>query len=161
MGFFFNTRGSIISDFFKLADDHANMAAGYVYDVMVCKDCLRIKQKVGGKAEARLRYSQITDVFHGRQLDMRMKRSVIGRAFTGGLLFGGVGAIVGAISADAKPSRKERLYLVISYRSSSGEDKFIQFEDTRKYKGAKVAAKLREMCHLRPVRKGKPGPMQL
>lgn len=114
MGFLFNTKGSIISDYFKLVKNHANMQAGWVYDVMVCKDGLRIKQKVGGKAELMLKYDRISGVFHGR-------------------------------------GNSGRINFIISYKSSVGEDEFIQFEDTRKYKGRKVATKLKEMCNIRSV----------
>ncbi len=114
MGFLFNTKGSIISDYFKLVKNHANMQAGWAYDVMVCKDGLRIKQKVGGKAELMLKYDQISGVFHGR-------------------------------------GNSGRINFIIAYRSPAGEDEFIQFEDTRRYKGTKVATKLKDMCNIPPV----------
>ena len=162
MGFFFSDKGSIISDMFQLVEDHANLEAGWAYEVLVCEDCIRIKQKAGGKAEASLRYSQITDVFYGTRMEIREKKqSPIGRALVGGFLFGGAGAIVGAMTADKKQTKEKHLYFIISYKSSRGEDRYIQFEDTRKYKGAKVAAKLIEKCNLRPTSRSKPRSVEL
>ena len=61
-----------------------------------------------------------------------------------------VGAVVGAVSGTGTKQKKEhKFYFIISYTSSTGEDKFIQFEDTRLYKGAKVAAKLKELCNIK------------
>lgn len=162
MGFFFSDKGSIISDMFQLVEDHANLEAGWAYEVMVCEDCVRIKQKMGGKAEATLKYNQITDVFHGTQTEIREKKqSPIGRALVGGFLFGGAGAIVGAMTADKKQTKEKHLYFIISYKSSTGENKFIQFEDTRKYKGVKVAAKLIEKAGIHKAPRVKPRTVEL
>lgn len=149
MGFFTKTKGSIISDAFKLVETHANLTKDLMYDVALYDDHLTIKIPLG-KQEATLKYSQITDVFYGMETEIVSKsKSVIGRAVTGGLLFGGIGAVVGGISGTGTKEKKERhFYFVISYTSSTGEDKFIQFEDTRLYKGSKVAAKLKELCNI-------------
>lgn len=61
-------------------------------------------------------------------------------------MFGGAGAIVGAMTADKKEKKESHLYFIISYISSAGEEKYIQFEDTRMYKGKKVAKQLMDMC---------------
>ena len=152
MGFFMSTKGSIISDAFKLTEDHANLKEGIMHDVALYDDHLTIKSVVG-KNEANLKYSQITDVFYGAQKDIilvKKEKSVIGRAMVGGLLFKSTGAIVGAISGTTGPKVKSKtkisLVFVISYKSSSGEDSYIQFEDTRMYKGKAVARKLCELC---------------
>lgn len=149
MGLFTKTKGSIISDAFKLCETHANLTKDLMYDVALYDDHLTIKVAFG-KQEATLKYSQITDVFYGLETEVtQVSKSVIGRAVAGGLLFGGVGAIVGGISGAGTKAKKERkFYFIISYTSSTGEDKFIQFEDTRLYKGAKVAAKLKELCNI-------------
>ncbi len=149
MGFFTKTKGSIISDAFKLCENHANLTKDLMYDVALYDDHLIIKVCFG-KQEATLNYSQITDVFYGLETEVtQVSKSVIGRALAGGLLFGGIGAVVGGISGTGTKEKKERkFYFIISYTSSTGEDKFIQFEDTRLYKGAKVAAKLKELCNI-------------
>ena len=49
-------------------------------------------------------------------------------------------------------AKKERhFYFIISYTSNSGEDQFIQLEDTRLYRGVKVANKLKELCGVTTV----------
>lgn len=76
-------------------------------------------------------------------------KSPISRAVAGGLLFGGVGAVVGAVSGTGKKEKKvSRFFFVISYTSSSGEDKFLQFEDTRLYKSRKLSDQLKELCEI-------------
>lgn len=149
MGFFTKTKGSIISDAFKLCEAHANLQANLMYDVALYDDHLTIKMAMG-KQEATLNYNQITDVFYGLQTEVvNVSKSPIGRAVAGGLLFGGVGAVVGAVSGAGTKEKKERhFYFIISYTSSSGEDKFIQFEDTRLYRGSKVAAELKRLCNI-------------
>lgn len=149
MGFFSKTKGSIISDAFKLCEDHANLTKDLMYDVALYDNHLTIKVAFG-KQEATLNYSQITDVFYGLETEIVEKsKSVIGRAVAGGLLFGGVGAVVGGLSGTGTKEKKERrFYFIISYTSSTGEDKFIQFEDTRLYKGAKVAGELKKLCNI-------------
>lgn len=149
MGLFSKTKGSIISDAFKLCENHANLTKDLMYDVALYDDYLTIKVAFG-KQEATLKYSQITDVFYGLETEIVEKnKSVIGRAVAGGLIFGGIGAVVGGISGTGTKAKKERhFYFIISYVSSDGEDKFIQFEDTRLYKGAKVAGELKKLCNI-------------
>ena len=149
MGFFKKEKGSIISDMFSLMEDHANMKADWMYDVIAYEDHVQIKQKVGGKAEASLKYSQITDVFYGLQTEIQEKKqSPIARALVGGMLFGGAGAIVGAVSAGKKETKKRKFVFIISYTASSGEEKYIQFEDTRLYRGSKVASTIKKLSNI-------------
>ena len=147
MGLFKSKKGSIISDYFKLTDTLGVYNSGDMVDVALYDDHLIIMSPVL-KQEIKLNYDQITDVFYGLETEVIEKnKSVIGRAVAGGLLFGGVGAVVGGISGTGTKTKKERhFYFIISYTSSTGEDKFIQFEDTRLYKGVKVANKLKELC---------------
>lgn len=62
-----------------------------------------------------LNYSQITDVFYGKKTKLIEKpKSIIGRTLVGGVLFGGTGAVVGAISGNGKKIKKEtHLYFII------------------------------------------------
>ena len=140
MGFFKNTKGSLISDYFKLTKDVAQLKAGNMYDVALFDDYVQI-------GSVKLMYDQITDVYYGVETEITSKnKSVIGRAVAGGLLFGGVGAVVGAVSGTGTKTTKDKKFVfVISYTSSTGEDAFITFEDTRLYKGVKVAGKLKEL----------------
>lgn len=150
MGFFKSTKGSIISDYFQLKESVGTLTAGNMVNVELYNDHLDIKEI---KKSVSLNYSQITDVFYGLQTEIiNVKKSTIGRAMAGGLLFGNTGAVVGAISGSGTKEKKERhFYFIISYTSATGEDKFIQFEDTRLYKGAKVAQKLKELCNITPA----------
>lgn len=149
MGFLKKTKGSITSDYFKLCEAHAGLQPDIMYDVALYDDHLIIKQ-VLGKQDVSLRYAQITDVFYGLRTEIVHKsKSSIGRAVAGGVLFGGVGAVVGAVSGSGTKQKKEHhFYFIISYTSSAGEEKFIQFEDTRLYRGKKVASKLKELCNI-------------
>jgi len=149
MGFFKSKKGSIISDYFQTVENIGNLGVGNMVDVALFDDHLTISSPVV-KQEITLNYSQITDVFYGVQTDIIKKnKSVIGRAIGGGLLFGGVGAVVGAVSGTGTKETKEcNIYFIISYTSQNGEDKFLQFKDTRLYKGDKVAKKLKEICNI-------------
>ena len=89
-------------------------------------------------------------MYYGGEAELIQEpKSIIGRAAVGGLLFGGAGAIVGAVSGSGTKSKKEyHFYFIISYTSSEGEDQYIQFEDTRMYKGRKLSKKLKELAHI-------------
>jgi hypothetical protein len=39
---------------------------------------------------------------------------------------------------------------IVSYTSSKGDECFLQFEDTRLYKGKKLSKKLQELCGITP-----------
>lgn len=152
MGFFKSNKGSIISDMFKIEHDLGDFKAGFAVDVSLYDDHLTLKN-FAVKQPITLNYSQITDVFHGLQTEIQEKdKSIIGRAFAGGLLFGGAGAIVGAMTAQKGKKEKKvtKLMFIISYTSSKGEECFLQFEDTRHYKGKKLSEKLKELCNITP-----------
>ena len=144
MGFFKSKNGSIMSDYFKLLEKIGNYEAGNMYDVALYNDHLEITGPFQ-KNKIILNYNQITDIFYGYQTDLKeVKKSVISRAVAGGLLFGGLGAVVGSVSGVGTKTKQEKnLYLIISYTSLHGEEQFIQFEDTRKYKGGKLVEMLR------------------
>ena len=150
MGFFTKTKGSIISDYFQLKENLGFLTGGNMVNVELYEDHLKIKEF---KNTVSLNYSQITDVFYGLQTEItQVSKSSIGRAVAGGLLFGSLGAVVGAVSGTGTKDKKERhIYFIISYTVNTGEEKFIQFEDTRLYRGAKVAAKLKELCNIKTV----------
>lgn len=92
--------------------------------------------------------------FTARNAAQLKEKSPIARAFAGGLLFGSTGAFVGALSGLGKKEKKVRkIVFIISYVTADGQEAFLPFEDTRLYKGPKVAAKLRELCGIERVQK--------
>lgn len=147
MGIFSSKKGSIISDSFQLLETVGQLQADLMVDVALYDDYLELTAPFMKKTPITLKYAQITDVFYGLQTEVVQKsKSPIGRAVAGGLLFGGVGAVVGAVSGTGKKEKKvSKFYFIISYTSSAGEEKLLQFEDTRLYKGRKVANKLKEL----------------
>ena len=150
MGFFKSKKGSIISDYFMLLEDvGGGYTANNMYDVALYDDHLEISSPLA-ENKINLDYSKITDVVYSAEVEeIQKSKSSIGRAVAGGMLFGGVGAVVGAISGTGTKTKKERhFYFIIAYTSAQGEEKFLQFEDTRLYKGSKIAKKLKELCRL-------------
>ncbi len=150
MGFFRSKKGSIISDYFVLLTTIGNFEAGNTFDVALYEDHLELSTCLK-KNKVLLSYSQITDVFYGVQKELEQKKkSVIGRAAVGGLLFGGFGSTVGAISAlnGKKQTTVYKKRFIISYTNANGEESFLQFEDRRNYKGKKVANTLKALCHI-------------
>lgn len=150
MGLFNKGDKPLIEDNFKLMQPLAGLTEGNMYTVKLFNDKLTIKNPLI-KTTVELNYNQITDVYYGLETEISThNKSVIKRALVGGLLFGGLGAIVGAVDGTGKKDKKEKhFYFIISYTSSSGEDSFIQFEDTRLYKGSTVAKKLKELCNIK------------
>ena len=118
MGFFFNKKGSIISDIFKLAEEHHNMQPDWMYELSLYDNHLEIEQKAGGKFSATLKYSQIIDVqYQYQNKTFEKKQSAVGRGIIGGLLAGPIGACVGAFTAIANNKfyiliRGKRLYQI-------------------------------------------------
>lgn len=142
MGFFKKKKGSVISEHFKLLENVAMFSKGYMYEVALYDTYLEITSLQ--KKTITLNYNQITDVFYGVETELKNKpKSVIGRAAIGGLLFGTTGAIVGAISGNNQ-TKERHFYFIISYVGSDGADKYLQFEDTRLFKGLKLSQKLKE-----------------
>lgn len=73
------------------------------------------------------------------------KASTIGRAVIGGILFGGVGAVVGAISANGNQKTKKKNFFAISYMADSGEEKTLLFDE--KFEGSfKLKKVINDMC---------------
>ena len=148
MGFFKSKKGSIISDYFSIETDLGQFKKGNAVDVALFPDHLELQNAIGNEKTATLAYSQITSK---TQLQLKEK-SPIARAFAGGLLFGSTGAFVGALSGLGKKEKKVRkIVFIISYVTADGQEAFLPFEDTRLYKGPKVAAKLRELCGIERV----------
>lgn len=150
MGFLKSNKGSHISEIFMILHDAGSIKKGFAVDVSVMDDCLVLRPPLAPKSTMTLPYSQITDVFYGMESELQTKqKSPIARAVAGGLLFGGVGAVVGAVSGiGEKQKTVNKFYFAVSYTDESGEDVVLRFEDTRLFKGCKLAAKLQELLGL-------------
>lgn len=148
MGFLKSKKGSIISDYFKLLEDVAGFSKDWSHEVALYENHLEITSIQ--KKKLLLNYDQITDVFYGAEAELKEKsKSVFGRALVGALLFGESGAVLGAISGTGTKTKKEyHFYFIISYTGSDGQAVFLPFEDTRRFKGRKLAAKLKELAHV-------------
>ena len=149
MGFFTSKKGSLISEIFTPVEDLGPIHASIdLVEMALYEDHLELTATVRKHEPITLQYSQITDVVYGGKLEIEEKsHSVIGRAIAGGLLFGGVGAVVGGMSGTGtKKKETPHFYIIISYTSKDGQDAFLQFEDTRHRKGQKMAEQLRELC---------------
>lgn len=85
--------------------------------------------------------------------------SVIGGAVIGNVLFGGTGAIVGALNAQGKKKSKSVRYFAISYRSGN-EKKTILFEDGFAY-AKKLKNILNEIGHPEEPEPRQQGPIEL
>lgn len=145
MGFLRNNRGSLISESFILLRDAETFKKDFMIDVSLFEDHLTLKPMLS-KNIVTLQYSQITDVFYGMETEIVTKeKSPIARAAVGGLLFGGAGAVVGAVSGIGEKQKSvNKFYFIISYTDSNGNDTIMHFEDTRLYKGRKLAERLKE-----------------
>lgn len=152
MGLFSKSDKPLIEDNFKLINSIGGLPENNMYVVKLFDDKLTITAPLI-KTSIELNYSQITDVFYGTQEEIQtLKKSVIKRALVGGLLFGGIGAVVGAVDGTGtKEKREKHLYFIISYLSSSGEDSYIQLEDVRMFKGSKLTTKLKELCNIEEI----------
>lgn len=150
MGFLKSNKGSLISEWFMPLHDMGPIKEGFPADVACMDGHVLLKPLVGGKSTMTIPYSKITDVFYGMESELQTKqKSPIGRAVAGGLLFGGVGAVVGAVSGiGTKQKTVNKFYFAISYTDEAGEDVILRFEDTRLFKGRKLAAKLQELVGL-------------
>lgn len=78
-----------------------------------------------------LEYAQIIDIALTSSLEtLSQDKSPIGRAIAGGVLFGGVGAVVGAASGIGQSARHtSRFHLIIAYRAKDGSDGYLAFTD--------------------------------
>jgi len=125
---------------------------GYFYVLSLLDDHLQINIPFGNEKTAKtLRYDQIKDIaFDSEFQKISVSKSPIGRAVAGGLLFGGAGAIVGAVSGVTKKEKTEiNFYLIIAYTSKDGEDKFLQYEDSSVLGNDKFVNALKERCGIK------------
>ena len=133
---------------YKLAEAKADLQTGIFYKLTIQEDQLHIKVW-GGKDERNLAYNRIISVFYGDETEITEKKKWVGRTITGGILFGGVGAIVGAVTGGKKKKEKRRKYLIIAFN----EDNYLKFEDTAPGpKSQVVPDELKKRCGINDVK---------
>jgi hypothetical protein len=144
MGFFSKKEKPIKATF-------KNVETNTIFNLELLEDRLQIGIPLAKVDQLKtLRYDQIKDVVYTSDIQTISKsKSPIGRAIAGGLLFGGTGAIVGAISGVGTKEKKEyKFYLIINYTSKTGEDKFLQYEDQSLNAGLKFSKLLKEKANI-------------
>lgn len=113
MGFIRNTKGSIISEYFKLLSNVECLGKNNAVNIALYDSYLTLSN-FKQKQPLKLYYSQITSVFYGSMITTIGKNTK--RAF------------------------------IISYTTPQGENCFLRFKDTRRFKGEKLSLKLKELC---------------
>lgn len=93
--------------------------------------CISIMStSVRNKPVVKIKFEQLIDCFGtSEEMVTEKNKSVVGRAIVGGILTGGIGAIVGGMSGiGSKKKVKKTYYFVINYRSQdSNEIKAVSF----------------------------------
>ncbi len=146
MGFLFSRKGSLISEWFLLLRDYGGITAGTMVDVSLYEGRLFVCPVLCRRKGIVLPYSRISDVLYADRTHLLAHKpsTAISRAFACGMLLGYPGAAAGAASAFGKRKRA-RTYFAIGCRSDAGEGSVIYMEDTRHFKGRRLAQKLREL----------------
>jgi hypothetical protein len=94
---------------------------------------------------ANLSFDKITNIAWVTEKDVK-DASVIGSAIVGGVLFGGLGAVVGAVAGTKK---KSETYLVINYTAADGTVKAISMKANGDLKIFKLEKAIKK--HLSPA----------
>lgn len=138
-----------------MVDGISSISKGLAVNVTLFDNNLQIKVRIGKNAPANLSYSQITNVDYMSEKEVAEKsKSVIGRAVAGGLIFGGLGAIIGGMSGTGSNQiNTTRIYLIVNYIPSIGGDiKAISFEVVGATLGLeKFTKELRDRCGILPI----------
>lgn len=97
--------------------------------ITLLEDKVEFKQRLGKKV-LYLKYSQIIKIGLVKEEIIEKDKSVIKSAMIGSLLFGTLGAVVGAIDGTGKEriSKGEKRYFVFNYISNNGEEKSLPLE---------------------------------
>lgn len=168
INFFKNQEGSIISDYFKLLKDVGQYTAGTAVQVALYEDHLALSVPLAKQLPPiTLNYSQILQVdYEPYTTKTQVEKSRLGRTVEGALWFGKQGAMLGMMTDPGTETKSKTHYLFVIHYIPSGAEELIEkmgpedierakkliasigFEDTRRYKGRKLAKKLKELCGL-------------
>ena len=105
------------------------------------------EQRFSKVPNANLSFDKITNVAWVTEEDVK-NASVIGNAIVGGILFGGLGAMVGAVSGTKK---KSETYLVINYTAADGTLKAISMKPHGDFKIFKFENTLKQYIKVAPA----------
>lgn len=108
---------------------------------------MTFKQRFSKVPNANLSFDKITNIAWVTEKDVK-DASVIGRAMVGGILFGGLGAMVGAVSGTKK---KSETYLIINYTASDGTLKAISMKPHGDFKIFKLEKELKQYIKTTPI----------
>jgi len=113
-----------------MVDGVSSIPKGLAVQLTLLEEKLEIKARFFKKTPAYLSFSKINAVNTVTDKEIIEKsKSSVGRAVAGGILFGGLGAIVGAASGiGTKQKSKSHYYFVINYTSVNNETKAVSFE---------------------------------
>lgn len=153
-----NKKQPIKKEYFKPSDKFLTFSTGIMVEVALYDNYLSMKAPFSkDKTIYTIDYTQITDVYYGIETEIvKSSKSPISRAVIGGLLFGETGAVVGAISGVGEKEKKNYIRkFIISYMSSDGQEKFLNFDDTctALFNGEKFSKKLKELANIKEPEK--------
>lgn len=105
------------------------------------------EQRFSKVPNANLSFEKITNVAWVTEEDVK-NASVVGNAIVGGVLFGGLGAIIGTVSGTKK---KSETYLVINYTSANGTLKAVSVKPNGDLKIFKFEKELKQYIKTTPL----------
>lgn len=131
MALFGKNKGGAHSVNFMMVDGIPSISQGTAVSVTLADSGIEIRQRLGKAAPALLSYAQITRAAGVNETEIKeADKSVIGRAFVGGVLLGPLGAVVGGMSGIGKKEKsQDKTYFVINYTAAgSDEPRVLSFE---------------------------------
>ncbi|MBE6489170.1 MAG: SHOCT domain-containing protein [Methanosphaera stadtmanae] len=99
-----------------------------------------------------IKYSEIVNIENRTFIEEKIKnKSTVGRAVTGGLLFGGVGAIVGGMTGGQKKEVNKKFGFEITYLKNGIQTKIVLEEKLFKFNSDKFMKSILETANQIPI----------
>lgn len=130
-------------------DGISTFTTNALMNVIINKDenQLTFENKFDKVPNANLSVDKITNAAWITEKEVK-DASVIGNAMVGGILFGGLGAMVGAVKGTKK---KSETYFVINYTASDGTLKAISMKPHGDLKLFKLEKELKQLIKVAPI----------